>query len=225
MKRLLSYRFGLAGLAFGFSFVLAFQSMLHSWDGVVTVSRDQLRGISGRIPAALHPKSDLIKIDGELLRSATKERLLTAAQVAREPGGIKLHLQQFLVSSPDGGQTMLACDLYDRMSLKLVAEGIASSGETPVMEIEAPCRTSSEITRIQPVYIPTAEILQLEPADQHSSFSSASDSTFIFSKVNMVWPKKWSLQSVRLFRSDNPDAQLIVANDGTGKTKTVKIDW
>ncbi|MES2965157.1 MAG: hypothetical protein V4760_14825, partial [Bdellovibrionota bacterium] len=142
-----------------FFFALVFGVVMgrSSWDGAVFLSHTSSL-MKNRNPAAIRKDLDFSKLSGDELITASQKRLVTAARVILEKETVGVELGHFVTRDANGDR-QLACDFYDRMRLRFEAEGVASSGEKPELEIEGPCRTSSDITRIEPLWIPVQRIL------------------------------------------------------------------
>lgn len=181
-----------------------------SWDGVVFLSETSSL-MKGRNPAAIRKDLDFSKLSGDELITASQKRLVTAARVLLEKETVGLELGHF-VTRDENGDRQLACDFYDRMRLRFEADGIASSGEKPVLEIEGPCRTSNDITRIEPIWIPVQRILGEKASDMDLTFPDQEGVNFRFRNMSGEWPTRWSLQSVRLY--NDRDGGREVSIDG-----------
>ncbi len=172
-----------------------------SWKGVIYLSDGSILGKS-RNPAAIKRELDFSKLDGVELITASQKRLVTAARVIPKPDMVGVELGHFVTRDAEG-QRRLACDaFFNRLTLRFEAEGIASAGEKTLMEIDAPCRTSSnDISSIEPVWIPVAKIFAERPKSQSLDFQDGV--TYKFENLSGVWPVRWSLQSVRLYNSQD----------------------
>ncbi len=168
-----------------------------SWNGNIFLSRTSTL-MKNRNPAAIRKDLDFSKLSGDELITASQKRLVTAARVLLEKETVGLELGHF-VTRDENGDRQLACDYYDRMKLRFEADGIATSGEKPALEIEGPCRTSTDITRIEPIWIPVQRILGEKATDSDLTFPDQEGVSFRFRHMSGEWPTRWSLQSVRLY--------------------------
>ncbi len=199
----------LGALIFALAMMGTFKLTTSAWDGMITVSDLKIRGRSGRIPAAIHKDLDFSKLNGPELLSASQRRLLSAARIIKQSGGVGIEFGQFIIRAEDG-QRQLACDYYDHVQVTLEADGMAGSGEKPMMKVEAPCVTAADITRTEAIRIPAQEIMESNPVDSDASFASAENTSFRFQNMNQIWPRSWAITSVRLFRENEPGREVIV---------------
>lgn len=169
----------------------------NSWHGVVYLT-DGTMASNLRNPAAIKRDIDFSGLNGAELMSASQKRLVTAARTILQDGSVGIQLGHF-ATRDENGQRILACNgVYDRLSLQFEGEGIAADGEKPSMTVEAPCRVSAkDITSIEPVWVPVAELLA-GPAND-VEVSGAEGTKFKFQNMNGSWPISWSLKSVRLY--------------------------
>ena len=196
-------------LTFAAFAVVGFSISISAWDGMIYVSDLQLKGKSARLPAAIRKDLDFSRLNGAELMMASQKRLLTAAQVVADKNGVGIEFGQFIIRS-DEGQRQLACDFYDRVRVRFEADGMASSGERPMMEVNAPCATATDIARTEPIWIPTLEIASGNAVDGDATFASAARTTFKFSHMMNQWPSKWAVTEVTLYRESEPGREVHV---------------
>lgn len=189
-----------AGLFFTLMVVSGLYAGSSSWKGVVYLSDGTIAN-STRNPAAIQRDLDFSRLDGADLMSATQKRLITAANVIIHEGLVGVELGDF-VTRDANGQRRLACDgTYNRLTLRFNAEGIASGGEKPAMQIDAPCHTSpNNAQSIEAVWIPVNQLLKSRAVN--STVEQADGSTLTFENMSGSWPVTWSLDSVRLYDSE-----------------------
>lgn len=180
-----------------------------SWNGVVYLA-DGSRFQNGRTPAAIKRELDFSKLEGAELITATQKRLVSAARTIIQNGLVGVELGHF-VTRDSNGQRHLACDsAYDRILLRFEADGIASAGEKPIMEIDGPCRSSlDDISRIEPIWIPFEKILDIRPANMDLDFYQ--DVKFRFDNMGETWPLSWNLQYVRLYNSHESNREVSIS--------------
>lgn len=214
-----------APLAGAFTFLLfavfGFWISISAWDGMIYVSDLKLKGLNGRVPAAIPKDLDFSRLNGAELMSASQKRLLTAARVITTQKNIGIEFGQFIIRSTDG-QRQLACDFYDRVRVRLQADGIAVSGERPEIEINAPCATSTDLALTEPIWIPTEEIMSGEAVDGEAKFNSNDESvsqsiratleqtSFRFKNMTHHWPRRWAVTEVTLYRESEPGKEVHV---------------
>lgn len=196
-----------------------------AWNGMIYVSDLQLKGRSSRVPAAIRKELDFSRMNGAELMMASQKRLLTAARVVMDQNAVGIEFGQFIIRS-DEGQRQLACDFYDRVRVRLVADGIASSGEKPHMEVTAPCATSNDLARTEPVWIPTEEVSALH-GDSEGTFETVNQTNYKLSNMPEQWPKKWAVAEVTLYRESEPGREVHVDQEDMRefKKKPIVITW
>lgn len=205
--------------------LLGFFISLTAWDGMIYVSDLKLKGMSGRVPAAIRKDLDFSRMNGAELMMASQRRLLTAARVVADKELIGIEFGQFIIRSQEG-QRQLACDFYDRVRVRFEAAGMASSGEKPVMEVNAPCATSNDLALTEPIWIPAVEIMSGNAIDGEATFSSVGRTSFKFTHMMNIWPRKWALTEVTLYRESEPGQEVHVDQDDMRdfKKKPIVLD-
>ncbi len=205
--------------------LLGFYISVTAWDGMIYVSDLKLKGMSGRVPAAIRKDLDFSRMNGAELMMASQRRLLTAARVVADKELIGIEFGQFIIRSQEG-QRQLACDFYDRVRVRFEAAGMASSGEKPVMEVNAPCATSNDLALTEPIWIPAGEIMSGNAIDGEATFSSVDRTSFKFTHMMNIWPRKWALTEVTLYRESEPGQEVHVDQDDMRdfKKKPIVLD-
>ena len=192
--------------------LLGFYISVTAWDGMIYVSDLKLKGMSGRVPAAIRKDLDFSRMNGAELMMASQRRLLTAARVVADKDLIGIEFGQFIIRSQEG-QRQLACDFYDRVRVRFEAAGMASSGEKPTMEVNAPCATSNDLALTEPIWIPALEIMAGNAIDGEATFASVERTSFKFSHMMDIWPRKWAVTEVTLYRESEPGQEIHVDQD------------
>ncbi|CAN5599610.1 hypothetical protein BH10BDE1_BH10BDE1_20430 [soil metagenome] len=211
---------------FGLFACIGFLISLNAWDGMIYVSDLKMKGVSGRLPAAIRKELDFSRLNGAELMMASQKRLLTAARVVTDKNLVGIEFGQFIIRS-DEGQRQLACDFYDRVRVRFEADGLASDGEKPLMEVNAPCATSTDLARTEPIWIPAGEIIEGRAVDGEANFASVERTSFKFSHMMDQWPKKWAVTEVTLYRESEPGREIHVDQEDMRdfKRKPLVIDW
>ena len=163
---------------------------------------------SSRIPAAIRHDMDFSQLEGSELVSASQKRLLTAARVILQDDQMGIELGHFVLRG-ESGRSQLACDYYDQVKLTFEAEGIADSGEKPLMEISGPCRPGTDMTRIEPIWIPVSRILS-ERVNNMDLTDDTGNVSFHFSNMGGEWPGRWALKSARLLNSQESGKEITI---------------
>lgn len=185
-----------AAVVFGLAILTGVVAGRTSWNGAIYLTSTSFTS-NVRNPAAVHRDLDETKLEGSELLTGTRNRLVSEAKVVLDGGEMGLQLGHFVTRDSQGNR-QLACDFYNRMRVTFQADGVASAGEKPTMEIEGPCKTAADITKIEPVWIPVLKILGEEPGDMDLSFPENEGLAFKFSNIDERWPTRWVLTSVQL---------------------------
>jgi hypothetical protein len=196
-----------------------------SWKGVVYLSDGSVLN-NTRNPAAIRRDLDFSHLNGAELITATQKRLVTAARTILKDDLLGVELGHF-VTRDESGQRRLACDaFYNRLTLRFEAEGMASAGEKPEMEIDGPCLTSTkDITAIEPIWIPVKKILGTRAVNSDLDFFEGVK--FKFVNMNGDWPMMWSLQSVRLYNSQESGREVNISTRDLHelRAKPLILNW
>lgn len=165
-----------------------------------------------RDPAAIRHISDFSHLSGTDLTDAMKKRLLTGSSIVRDRQSLGIELGHFAMAKISGERT-LACQEFKKVTLRFEAEGIATSGERPVMEVEGACEFSQDLTTIHPIFIPLDRILAEKPSDGEIQYRDDQPVTLRFRGMTEEWPTRWLLTAVRLSNSDEQKELLIDAEE------------
>jgi hypothetical protein len=195
-------KLGMIFALFVFSFSMGLGIMLHTSDWG-PVSRD---------PAAVRQVYDFSSLTGTDLTSAMKKRILTGATVVRNQQSLGVELGHFAMAKLTGEKT-LACQEFEKVVLRFEAEGVATNGERPVMEVEGACEYSSDMTKINPIFIPVDKIMAEKPGDGEIQYREGHPVTLRFKGMTEEWPTRWLLTSVRLSHAGNQKEFLIDADE------------
>ncbi len=195
---------------FAVAIVIGGVTASHSWKGAMYLGDGTLVNSNSRNPAAIRHDLDFSRLEGAELVTATQKRLVTAARVILRDGLVGVELGHF-VTRDSKGQKRLACDmLYNRLHLRFEANGVASGGEKPVMEVDGPCLTSNQdISAIEPIWIPVREILKTQATNEDLDFNDGVQ--FKFLNMSGDWPVSWSLESVRLYDQESTAQEVKIS--------------
>ncbi len=162
--------------------------------GVYVVTSNLHKFQTARNPAAIRHAYDITHLRGSNLDAALKERLLSGVETFKDEQGVGIGFGHFAFSL-DSGEKILGCRAYDKINLSFEAEGVAVNGEKPKMTVEGHCEYSSDLTKINPLWIPARRIFGERPAD--GDFSDYDRPVQVkFSNVADEWPRKWVLIGV-----------------------------
>lgn len=163
----------------------------------------------GRGPAAVRRAYDVSHLDGLALSKKINDRLVGDAKVLRKDGAIGLELGQFVTEV--GQRKQLACSVYNRIQMVFQAEGEAVSGHAPEMLVEGHCVTAeSDVMWMRPIWIPISEILRSPTSTNDLSFYDQEPVSLKFSFIGDQWPKRWVLNSLRLYHSEKTGGDVII---------------
>lgn len=150
-----------------------------------------------RDPAAIRQTYDFSYLTGNALEGAVKERLISGIEIFKEEGAYGVGLGHFVMMS-EGGEKTLGCREYNKIILSFEAEGQAVSGVKPQMEVEGSCEYSTDLAKINPLWIPVAKVLGERPADGEFQFHEGRAVTLRFNNVSDEWPRKWVLIGMKI---------------------------
>lgn len=168
----------LAGLVAGCH--TAFNSM----QGTFYVSNS--RYISVRNPALVQKWTAYSELKGKAWNLLSRDRLLAEAFPIKEESRTGFVFGHFITQDADG-KKYFACDLYNKIQLTFVAEGVMEGGEFAKMKVEAPCHASKDLNTLEPVWIPAP------------SFNSESTNVNVsYTNLPSEMPREWVLEEVQL---------------------------
>lgn len=169
-----------------------------------------------RNPAAFKRVFDYSAFEGEPLKIRSFKRLIDDAQVMAGEGSVGVGLGHF-VTKGEGGRGTLACDFYERVTLRFEGEGIMEFGEKPVMTVEAPCQVSADLNRIDPIWIPFARLVSENKVPSRfleATYPEQTGVRFKFENMTTEWPHQWTLVSVRLYSEIAPGREVAIDKNG-----------
>lgn len=195
-------KLGMTFFLFAISFGVGYGIMYHTsaW-GPIT-----------RDPAAVRQVYDFSNLSGTDLTVAMKKRLLSGSSIIRDKQSLGVELGHFAMAKITGEKT-LACQEFQKVTLHFEAEGIATSGERPVMEVEGACEFSADMTKINPILIPVDKILAEKPSDGELQYREGHAVTLRFRGMTEEWPTRWLLTGVRLSNAGEQKELLIDAEE------------
>lgn len=171
-----------------------------------------------RDPAAIKNNFDFSRLRGQQLFEAAKHRLLAGWELGKslpgKPAEARIGLGHFIFTN-EKGEKRLACQEYEKVSFSFEADGVSVAGEKPVMEVEGRCEFSTDMTKINPLSVPIARILNETPGDGEFEFNDGSKVTVRFTNLPDEWPRTWYLKSVKLINDKNLDALVVEGEEVT----------
>jgi hypothetical protein len=182
----------------------------------------------GRNPAAIDKAHifDVSYLEGGALKEASAKQLLQNAEVKIAKDDITVSLGHFVAKSPTGERRLL-CDIYDRVELSFLADGMAVNGEQPQLVVTGPCEPSQNLNRTNPIHIPFVDILNQKVGEGEFTFGTTPDHVFKATHVSGQWPEQWILSEVKLVNKTNPATFLWLDRRDVYKfsSKPIVLNW
>lgn len=193
-------RYLLGSLVLIFGLYVGCSTAFKSWQGTFFVSNSKYIAI--RNPAYVQKYAEFSELKGKAWNLLSRERLLAEAFPIREPDRTGLVFGHF-ITQDDLGKKYFACDLYNKIELTFVAEGITESGETTLMKVQAPCRAKADLNTLETVWIPQKEILSQTPSPSLKFDFASTDVHVSFTNLTSQWPRQWILEDIKLVQDLN----------------------
>lgn len=116
--------------------------------------------------------------------------------------GIRLGL--LFIKDSEGNRVSI-CDQYPYVDLTFAAEGVAFSGEVPLMIVRGPCIKSPDSRYIEALSIPFDEILKssTQNFEFHSLMGSEHKVQIYFRNVLGTWPTEWNWTGVTFYQKNS----------------------
>lgn len=165
-----------------------------------------------RDPAAVRSNFDFSHLSGQNLQDAAKQRLLAGFELKKTPEGTGIGFGHFVFQDAKG-EKKLACQEFGKISMTFIAEGVSVSGDRPIMELEGRCEFSADMSKISPLYIPVAKILNEKAGDGEFRFNEGRVVTVKFVNLSDEWPHTWLLKSMKLSSEKSNAAVVIESNE------------
>lgn len=190
---------------------LGYGLSMRSWKGQVFVylGRD-------RAPASVRELKDYSPVDRKTLTESVQRQLMASATILKRRGAIGVRVGHPLLPSYQGGN-QFACAVQDReaafdqLELVFVGIGISASGELPKLIVQTACLASMDIEKLEPVWIPKADIEAAGAEDQELLIDDDSRQMLItLQDIPGEWPEAWALYSVRFYNSEFEDLTLSI---------------
>lgn len=168
---------------------------------------DQASKSPSRDPAAIKKVYDFSGLDGSALDLASKQRLLSGAEVVKSDADVGIKFGHFVFKGTDG-QKIFACQKYSKMVLEFEGDGSISGDSKPSMEVEGNCSFSADINSISPLLIPISKILGEPVGDGEFDFREGHQMKIRFANVMDEWPTLWRLKGIKLYDQENPNQEV-----------------
>lgn len=195
---------------------------LHSWQGTFFVSNAKY--VMVRNPAHIQKFAEFTELKGKAWNILSRDRLMAEAFPIRETDRTGLVFGHF-IATDSAGKKFFACDLYNRIQLDFVAEGVMEHGEITRMRVEAPCRATKNLNMMEPVWIPHQLILQNKTAPTLALDFPESNLSVQFTNLTTDWPRQWVLQEVKL--TESPERTLHIDYREMSRTakSPIYLNW
>ncbi len=180
--------------------------------GYGIISLNSQDSLIARDPAAINKTFDFSHLRGSDLEFAVKQRLLAGVELQKENGDQGISFGHFVFVDASG-QKKFACQEFNKINLTFVADGMATSGEAAEMVVQGNCEFSSDATRINPLWIPVAKILNEKVADGEYNYQQTSNVSVKFDNVSDEWPKTWLLKSIELKKENSAETMSIQGDE------------
>lgn len=195
-----------------FVFVLfaGFKISTESWNGSVYVYMGEQRS-----PAALRETRDFTAVDRKSLSGTLSKQLLASAKLQELNGYIGVTLGHPLFKRAKGTGEF-ACPVkgrpgvFDKVELVFMGTGVSEGGEPPTMVVEGECAPGNTVSEMRTIWIPLKSIMASNPQDQELQLFGDQPVTVRLRQIPGAWPENWVLQSVKLYRENNPADHMMV---------------
>jgi hypothetical protein len=150
-------------------------------------------GRGAREPAALHRVlMDYSNLTDERFIQKVREHILNTVRFERKANSIVLSAGHFLGPF----RAVSACNTFSHIDYELTAEGVAVSGEPPLMQITAECEPTNDQESLEPTDIDIRKLVSMGTKDQNINLSGG----ILIQTHNFPdeWPNEWILTRVRL---------------------------
>lgn len=152
---------------------------------------------------------DLSEATPEEFQKAFKYQTLKNAVMTQSTAGPGVNLGLFFMKN-NQGQKVYVCSEYPTVDLLFSADGMATSGEIPLMIVRAPCLANNDQQHIEGLAIPFDDILKSSPETTMftAQFPGSQEQGRIFFRhITDSWPTKWTWTGVK-FYGKNPEETL-----------------
>lgn len=197
----------IVAVAFGHSFIR------DTWKGNSYLNAILVRPDSrGRDPAAIRRLYDFSGLEGSALESASKKRLLSGARLVPNKDGLKIELGHFVFSDKNG-QRDFACNVFDRVELVFLGQGVAVSGEQARLTVTGPCQYKDDVNQISAIEVPLKKLLKETPGDLDLVYSEFPELHISTEHAIDFWPEEWELIEISLKNSQGSGSSMRVLSE------------
>lgn len=125
------------------------------------------------------------------------ERIVSNLEIVKKDAMLGITLGHFAFTNSKTKETF-GCSEYDKVILSFESADMAISGEKSRMEVKSECKASSDITMIEPIWLPLDKIYKDKPTDGNFQFMESQNTSVELSNISDEWPKKWHLVGIQL---------------------------
>ena len=144
------------------------------------------------IPKDIH--TDYSELSGGSLQKATMERLSKELHITYQTEDINIHLPHFQMQV-DGKRGRSACEHFQTIQVKILADGVAVSGEKPSLTLKSPC-IIGENNYIQSLQIPMVMFSEIEPSQMTTRPVEYNQTLISSSSMTDSWPESWFISEI-----------------------------
>ena len=161
------------------------------------------------IPKNLH--TDYSDLSGGSFEKATIERLSKELHLTYQAEDINIHLPHFQMQV-DGKRSRSACEHFQTIQIKIIADGVAVSGKRPSLTLRSPC-IISENNYIQSLQIPMAMFSGIKPSQMITRPVEYNQTLISSSSMTDFWPDSWLISEVSFIPQKKSDPEMKVKLD------------
>ena len=179
-----------------------------------------------RDPAALQ-KSFAGFQHKSILKEINHRRFLSEMKLEKNKENFAVQLGHFSVGN-QVAENEFICGYYDKVLLEFVGEGMAQSGESPILKVEAPCEVSKNVEKMRVIFIPFEKMEKI-PVHQLSEFFFEKEGVFVTIENSLdILPKSWVFRSAKIFHTLKEERVFRIEPDLKERKKlssALRMDW
>ncbi len=161
------------------------------------------------IPKDIH--TDYSELSGGSLEKATINRLLKELHITYQTEDINIHLPHFQMQV-DGKKGRSACEYFQTIEVKVLADGVAVSGEKPSLTLKSPC-IIGENNYIQSLQIPITMFSEITPSQMTTRPVEYNQTLISSSSMTDFWPELWFISEVSFISEESDSEEIKVKLD------------
>ena len=161
------------------------------------------------IPKNIH--TDYSHLSAGSLKKATMNRLSKKLYITHHTENISIHLPHFQMQV-DGKRGRSACEHFQTIQVKILADGVAVSGNKPSLILKSPC-IIGENNYIQSLQIPIVMFSTIKPSQMSTRPVEYNQTLISSSSMTDFWPDSWLISEVSFIPQEKSDSQIKVNLD------------